>query len=67
MAFAERLQSGRDIVFTFGPWGFLFGGYHPATYLISVVAWLFLPLCFGGRRGALSPISSKTLWFPGYG
>ena len=37
LAFAERLQFGRDIVFTFGPWGFLFGGYHPATYLISVV------------------------------
>jgi hypothetical protein len=30
-AFAKRLQFGRDIVFTFGPWGFLYGGYHPAT------------------------------------
>ncbi len=40
MAFAERLQFGRDIVFTFGPWGFLFGGYHPPTYLISVVVWV---------------------------
>jgi hypothetical protein len=37
MAFAERLQFGQDIVFTFGPWGFLYGGDHPATYLISVV------------------------------
>jgi hypothetical protein len=24
-AFVERLQFGRDIVFTFGPWGFLYG------------------------------------------
>ena len=32
MAFVERLQFGRDIVFTFGPWGFLYGGYHPATH-----------------------------------
>jgi len=36
LAFAERLQFGRDIVFSFGPWGFLYGGYHPATYSISV-------------------------------
>ena len=46
MAFVERLQFGRDIVFTFGPWGFLFGGYHPATYLISVVVWVVLAVVF---------------------
>src|ERR1043166_4878580 len=46
MAFAERLQFSRDIVFTFGPWGFLFGGYHPATYLISVVVWAVLAAVF---------------------
>jgi hypothetical protein len=46
MAFAERLQFGRDIVFTFGPWGFLYGGYHPATHWISVVAWAVLALVF---------------------
>jgi hypothetical protein len=46
MAFAERLQFGRDIVFTFGPWGFLYGGYHPETYLISVVVWAVLAAVF---------------------
>jgi hypothetical protein len=46
MAFAERLQFGRDIVFTFGPWGFLYGGYHPATYLTSVVVWAVLAAVF---------------------
>jgi hypothetical protein len=46
MAFAERLRFGRDIVFTFGPWGFLYGGYHPATYLISVVVWAVLAVVF---------------------
>lgn len=45
-AFAERLQFGQDIVFTFGPWGFLYGGYHPATYLISVVVWAGLAAAF---------------------
>jgi hypothetical protein len=46
MAFAERLQFGRDIVFPFGPWGFLYGGYHPATYSISVVVWAVLAAVF---------------------
>jgi DNA-binding beta-propeller fold protein YncE len=45
-AFAERLQFGRDIVFTFGPWGFLYGGYHPATHWISVVTWIVLAIVF---------------------
>ena len=45
-AFAERLQFGRDIVITFGPWGFLYGGYHPATYSISVAAWAVLAAVF---------------------
>src|SRR6266446_8928629 len=46
MAFAERLQFGRDIVFTFGPWGFLYGGYHPATHSISVIVWAVLAVVF---------------------
>jgi hypothetical protein len=46
LAFAERLQFGRDIVFTFGPWGFLYGGFHPATHSISVVAWAVLAIVF---------------------
>src|SRR5262245_37526681 len=45
-AFAERLQFGRDIVFTFGPWGFLYCGYHPATYLVSVIVWAVLAAVF---------------------
>src|SRR5690348_1365051 len=45
-AFVERLQFGRDIVFTFGPWGFLYGGYNPATYLTSFVVWGVLAVVF---------------------
>jgi len=45
-AFVERLQFGRDIVYTFGPWGFLYAGYHPTTYLISVVVWVVLAVVF---------------------
>src|SRR5262245_21139988 len=36
-AFASSLAFGRDVVFTFGPWGFLFGSmYHPATHGVAV-------------------------------
>ncbi len=45
-AFTERLQFGQDIVFTFGPWGFLYGGYNPATHWVSVVAWAVLAAVF---------------------
>lgn len=41
-AFAARWDFGRDLVFTFGPWGFLYRGYHPDTYGFLVSGWLFL-------------------------
>src|ERR1017187_8160643 len=45
-AFVERLQFGRDVVFPSGPWGFLYGGYPPATHLTSVTVWLGLSVVF---------------------
>jgi len=45
-AFAKRLQFGQDIVFTLGPWGFLYGEYDPATYLVSVIVWTVLAAVF---------------------
>lgn len=51
-AFLKHLQFGRDIVFTFGPWGFLYSGYQPGTHAISVLVWLGLAIIFwwAGRR-----------------
>lgn len=53
-AFLHHLQFGRGLVFTFGPWGFLYGGYQPDTHPVSVVAWLMLAIVFwfGARRMA---------------
>jgi len=45
-AFDRHLQFGRDIVFSYGPWGFLASGYYPPTHLISVIAWMLLSLIF---------------------
>jgi len=46
MAFDRHLQFGRDIVFSYGPWGFLGRGYYPATHLVAVIAWTILSLVF---------------------
>jgi hypothetical protein len=45
-AFAKHLQFGRDVVYPFGPWGLLYGGYDPATYWVTVLAWLGLSVVF---------------------
>jgi hypothetical protein len=45
-AFAQHLQFGRDIVFPFGPWGFLCGGYYPPTFMVSTVVWITLAFVF---------------------
>jgi len=46
LAFLEKLQFGRDIVFTYGPWAFLYGGYHPDTHRLYVGIWIILALVF---------------------
>lgn len=53
-SFLNHLQFGTDIAFTYGPWGFLYGSYHPKTHLISVLVWLALAVIFwwAGRRVA---------------
>ncbi len=46
LAFEQHWQFGRDLVFTFGPWGFLCGGYSPPTFAVSVIVWTMLSLVF---------------------
>jgi hypothetical protein len=45
-AFVKHLQFGRDVVYPFGPWGLLYGGYDPATHWVTVLAWLGLSVVF---------------------
>src|ERR1039458_3382927 len=49
-AFVEHLQFGRDVVFPYGPWGFLYGGYHPAPRPASVLGWPWGSVAFLGER-----------------
>jgi hypothetical protein len=46
LAFARHLQFGREIVFTFGPWGFLYTGYRPETHWLATFIWLILSVIF---------------------
>jgi hypothetical protein len=46
-SFLERLQAGREIVSTFGPWGFLFRGYHPGTNALLFILNALLGSVFG--------------------
>ena len=46
IAFSRHWQFGQDIVFTYGPWGFLARGYYPTTYPVSVIVWVMLSLVF---------------------
>lgn len=41
-AFLRHLDFGREFVFTFGPWGFITGEFHPATYGVVLGAWTLL-------------------------
>jgi len=66
LAFEQHWQFGRDIVFTYGPWGFLCGGYSPPTFVISVIVWAMLTLVFWGAGWRLARhLSGRPLvsWF----
>ncbi len=37
--FHRSYRFGVDIMFTFGPWGFVWGAYHPKTFAITCTVW----------------------------
>lgn len=70
-AYEKHWQFGQDIVFTYGPWGFLGRGYDPLTYPVCVGSWLALAIVFvwAGWRLASSFTGSHGiawLWLIGF-
>jgi tetratricopeptide (TPR) repeat protein len=64
--FASKKQFGTEIIFTYGPYGFLSTkSYHPETYLLTCLAWLFFALVFwwGSLLIAYKLIKNKILIF----
>ncbi|MDB6151979.1 MAG: conserved rane protein of unknown function [Chthoniobacteraceae bacterium] len=45
-AFVQRLQFGSDVVFTFGPFGFLYYGVVPATAWWTYLSWTAIAVAF---------------------
>jgi hypothetical protein len=44
-AYAARIRHGHQLVFTYGPLGFVWGrNYHPATWPVSIGIWLVLAI-----------------------
>lgn len=41
-AFLKRADFGNEIIFTYGPLGFLFQGFHPRTFVWIVLTWMSL-------------------------
>jgi hypothetical protein len=71
VAFEQHLQFGRDICFSFGPWGFLFKGYYPPTFALCATMWTILSLVFwwAGWRVACYFSGNKFfswLWLMGF-
>ena len=67
VAFAQHWQFGRDIIFTFGPWGFMCGGYYPPTFVTSVISWAILSVifwlgCWQIARHFFAHVASAWLW-----
>lgn len=71
LSFLEHLQFGKDLVFTYGPWGFLARGYHPQTFILAMVSWTILTIIFlvAGWRLALFLSKNQVvagLWLLGF-
>ncbi len=43
-AFVRRATFGTDVIFTFGPYGFLYYGATPQTYLFTLLGWILISL-----------------------
>ncbi|HEY2587577.1 MAG TPA: hypothetical protein VGI81_17660 [Tepidisphaeraceae bacterium] len=66
--FARHLRFGHDLVFTYGPWGFLHTrAYHPDTFGLMLLGWAFFAIAFWcgcwavGRRRIANP-AVLLLW-----
>ena len=63
LAFVQRLHFGPDIIFTYGPWGFLVSRcYFPETYHLFIFAWICIIIVIAAAVGQVA-----STHFPGRG
>lgn len=66
-AFLKGLDFGTEVVFTYGPWGFIFQGYHPSTFIYTLIGWTLITcVCFIGLLRLSERVSARrwvqALW-----
>ncbi len=61
LAFAQHWQWGRDIAFTYGPWGFLTAGFAPQTIHTLLLVWI---VTTGALWWNVWELSSGLNWKP---
>lgn len=63
LGFQQGWQWGKDIVFTYGPWGWLIAPqYHPATYILLLTAWAGISFVLAQTLLYLRHGSSLGFW-----
>ena len=61
--FQQGWQWGRDIVFTYGPWGWLVAPqYHPSTYVLLLLVWVGISFVLAQTFLYLRHDSSPGFW-----
>ncbi len=61
-AFVKNAAFGSDVVFTFGPYGFIYFGSTPQTYFLTLAGWLVLSLGFVFAVWEIVNFSQKPVW-----
>lgn len=61
-AWLKGLDFGHDFIFTYGPWGFLFQGYHPDTFRIDALGWTVFTAAFFAGMVQLAQHLTPKRW-----
>ncbi|MGA3067090.1 MAG: hypothetical protein ABSF29_09610 [Tepidisphaeraceae bacterium] len=61
-AHVHRADFGRQLVYTYGPWGFALGGHSPAIFPWVVGVWTFLGVTFFAAIWKLATFATGRKW-----
>jgi hypothetical protein len=62
-AFIHHIDFGNRFVFTFGPWGFVWQGFDPATFNLTIAAWLLIAAAyFAGTLTVARKFAPNRWW-----
>lgn len=62
VAYLSKMAFGREIVFTYGPMGFMAGGFHPSTYIAQLLGRSLLAVAFFCGIWITARHMTRSLW-----